>query len=202
MPPVIGTVEEMRLAMSGGGLTAEDKAHIERLPALYSAAVDSCQAVLAAELFTEDGVLSGFSPKPVEGRAAIADQFALRDRGIRNGKNPLRCRHIMSNLAYRPEGSGMVVGQVVLTLYRNPESPNVPEDGTGTRPSDALHGPALVGGYSFRATNREDGVWKFSHWRFNSPAFERSIKVTRVVNGKTRHFGPTSSVPDTPTAKL
>jgi uncharacterized protein (TIGR02246 family) len=86
---------------------------IEDLSTEYSWLVDHGQADQAAELFTNDAVLSA-------GGKEVIGIVAIRRHLLERANNrDIRSRHVVTNIRLLAEGPEQVRGTVIMTIYRS-----------------------------------------------------------------------------------
>lgn len=91
----------------------ETRRAIEALSTEYSWLIDHGYADQAAELFTDDAVLSA-GGTDVSGISDIRRHLEQRARN-----REIRSRHVVSNIRLLSEGSGQVRGTSIMSIYRN-----------------------------------------------------------------------------------
>lgn len=97
---------------SGFAVDDEARRAIEALSIEYSWLVDHGYADQAADLFTDDAVLSA-GGNEVSGITDIRKQLSERARN-----REIQSRHVVSNVRLRKEGPDQVRGTVIMTIYR------------------------------------------------------------------------------------
>lgn len=116
---------------------------IEALVAEHAWMIDHGEAARIAELFTEDGRLTGLGPDLI-GRDAIeawgAARAAMTER---------TSRHVCTNLRLVPRGEGLVEGHAILTVFRH----------DGSEAGRPL--PFAVADYADIYRLGDDGHWRF-----------------------------------------
>ncbi|RBM11611.1 hypothetical protein DI005_33810 [Prauserella sp. PE36] len=90
----------------------ETRRALEALSTEYSWLVDHGYADRAADLFTDDAVLST-GGNVVSGIADIRQHLEKRARS-----SEIRSRHVLSNIRLLREGTGLVRGTTIMTIYR------------------------------------------------------------------------------------
>lgn len=91
----------------------ETRRAIEALSTEYSWLIDHGYADQAAELFTDDAVLSA-GGTDVSGISDIRRHLEQRARN-----REIRSRHVVSNIRLLSEGSGQVRGTSIMSIYRS-----------------------------------------------------------------------------------
>lgn len=125
---------------------------IEDLIATYLFRLDHGQAVLLAELFTEDGVLDVGALGPQKGREAIRAYYAKRS-------TTRTTRHVSTNLYIVFDDANHAHAVHTLTYYA----------AEGVPPLPAM-APAGVADYAETLVKGADGQWRFQH-RKPTPIF-------------------------------
>lgn len=91
----------------------QTRREIERLSTEYCWLIDHGYADRAAELFTDDAVLSG------GGNAASGIADIRKHLEERAQNREIRSRHVVTNIRLVSEGSGRVRGTAIMTIYRS-----------------------------------------------------------------------------------
>ena len=127
-------------------VSAEIRSQIEELIYQHAWMLDHHQSDHLADLYAENGKLTGISLNHV-GREAIAKYGSARAKM----KNRI-ARHVCSNLQLRQIEPGRVEGRLIITLYRH--------DGAGGRPD-----PVAIANAHDIYVKAEDGGWLFEQRR-------------------------------------
>lgn len=131
-------------------VSGSDRAFIEELVAEHAWLIDTGSADRLAELYTEDGVMTGVGPD-------LIGQAAIRQWGIgRAAMLERTSRHFCANLRLRRESDHTVRGTVLLTVYRH--------DG----PSVGSPVPFGVAEYNDVYRLGPDGHWRFAERRLKT----------------------------------
>ncbi|GAB3565292.1 hypothetical protein GCM10027445_10520 [Amycolatopsis endophytica] len=131
-------------------LDGDTRRAIEALSTEYSWLVDHGSADRAAELFTEDAILST-GDRVVSGIIDIRRHLEERARN-----RDIRSRHVVSNTRLRAESPGRVRGSIILTVYRRVGDAGIPQ--------------VVVADVEDRYRLGDDGHWRIAE-RTLTPAF-------------------------------